>query len=86
MVQVNIYEAKAKFSELLNRVENGEEVTIARAGRPVARLVGLPGQAPPRVPGLWQGKVKVIDDFSELDQEIEESFVVDNLNVSGGGG
>lgn len=38
---MNIYEAKAKFSELIARVESGEEVTIARAGRPVARLVGV---------------------------------------------
>lgn len=81
MVQVNIYEAKAKLSELIARVELGEEVTIARAGRPVARLVGLPGQAPPRVPGLWKGKVRVVGDFSDLDKEIEESFHADNLDL-----
>ena len=83
MVQVNIYEAKAKFSELLGRVENGEEVIIARAGRPVARLVGLPGKMPPRVPGLLKGKIHVVGDFSDLDKEIEESFYVDNLDFDG---
>lgn len=80
MEQVNIYEAKAKFSELLTRVENGEEITIARAGRPVARLVGLEGRRPRRVGGLWKGKVQVIGDFSDLDKEIEESFYADNLD------
>lgn len=84
MVQVNIYEAKAKFSELLTRVENGEEVTIARAGRPVARLVGLEGMRPPRVPGLLRGKIHGIEHFSELDKEIEESFYADNLDLDRG--
>jgi prevent-host-death family protein len=42
-MQINIYEAKAKLSSLLDRVASGEEVVIARAGKPVARLVPLEG-------------------------------------------
>ena len=52
MDSVNIYEAKTHFSRLIERVEAGEEVVIARAGKPVARLVPIPPEAPPpRVPG-----------------------------------
>lgn len=49
--QVNVQDAKTRLSELLVRVENGEEITIARAGRPVARLVGI-AEPPPRELGF----------------------------------
>lgn len=52
MDSVNIYEAKTHLSRLIERVEAGEEVVIARAGKPVARLVPIaPAAPPPRVPG-----------------------------------
>jgi prevent-host-death family protein len=71
---VNIHEAKTHFSKLLARVMRGEEIVIAKAGKPVARLVP---ERPPalarRVPGIDKGKLKIADDFdrmskSELDQ------------------
>jgi len=43
MITVGAFEAKTKLSELLNRVEEGEEIVITRRGRPVARLTGAPG-------------------------------------------
>lgn len=49
--QVNVQDAKTRLSELLARVERGEEITIARAGRPVARLVGI-AEPPPREMGF----------------------------------
>jgi prevent-host-death family protein len=54
---VNVHEAKTQLSRLLARVEAGEEITIARAGHPLARLVGLVGSVPrrPRVPGRFKG-------------------------------
>jgi prevent-host-death family protein len=57
---VNVHDAKTRLSQLLARAEAGEEVVIARAGRPVARLVAL---APPaaRRPGLWTGRMRVDD-------------------------
>lgn len=59
---VNVHEAKTHFSKLLERVAEGEEVTIAKAGRPVARLV--PFAPPGRRPlGLDAGKVWIADDF-----------------------
>jgi prevent-host-death family protein len=53
MDSINVYEAKTHLSRLLDRVEAGEEIVIARAGKPVARLVPLPvaAEAPARVPG-----------------------------------
>jgi prevent-host-death family protein len=49
--QVNVQDAKTRLSELLARVEQGEEITIARAGRPVARLVAI-AEPPPRELGF----------------------------------
>ena len=58
----NIYEAKTHLSALVARAAAGEEVIIARAGRPVARLVAY--KAPPRrVPGRLKGKIWISDDF-----------------------
>jgi prevent-host-death family protein len=53
----NVHEAKTQLSRLLARVEAGEEITIARAGQPFARLVPLAAAAPrgPRVPGRFKG-------------------------------
>ncbi len=54
---VNVHEAKTQLSRLLARVEAGEEITIARAGHPLARLVALVAPSPrgPRVPGRFKG-------------------------------
>ena len=61
---VNVHEAKTHFSKLLERVANGEEVTIAKAGKPVARLV--PIAAPEKRPlGMDRGKVVISDDFND---------------------
>ena len=51
---VNVHEAKTQLSRLLARVETGEEITIARAGLPLARLVPLAPRGP-RVPGRFKG-------------------------------
>jgi prevent-host-death family protein len=56
MTTVNVHEAKTHLSRLLERVAAGEEVVIARAGRPVARLVPLKREEP-RQPGLAKGRL-----------------------------
>jgi prevent-host-death family protein len=66
-VQVNVYEAKTTLSALLNRVAAGEEVVIARHGRPVARLVAVADRPARRTPGGWKNRVWIADDFDELD-------------------
>ncbi len=75
MIQVNVHEAKTHLSRLLVRVSAGEEVLIAKAGTPVARLVpcGQPGKD--RVPGLDRGLVDVPDDFdAPLPPDLLDAF------------
>ncbi len=72
---VNVYEAKTHLSQLLDRAAAGEEIIIARAGRPVARLVALAEPASrQRMPGGWRGRVSIAADFDELPSEIEAAF------------
>lgn len=64
MVIFNIHDAKTHFSKLLARVVNGEEVVIAKAGKPVARIIPFATQdASPRVPGIDKNKVMIMPDF-----------------------
>jgi prevent-host-death family protein len=60
---VNIHEAKTHLSRLLAEVAAGEEIVIAKAGKPVARLVPVTGQRPERVLGIDKGRVVINDDF-----------------------
>ncbi len=60
-----MYEAKTQLSKLLQRVEAGEEIIIARHGRPVARLVPAQRERSPRVPGAWAGRGWIADDFDD---------------------
>ncbi|HDN79959.1 MAG: type II toxin-antitoxin system Phd/YefM family antitoxin [Chloroflexi bacterium] len=77
MVIVNVYEAKTHFSKLLLRVEAGEEIIIAKAGKPVARLIPFT-QHPPkrkRVPGSAKGRIWVSPDFdAPLPEEVLKDF------------
>jgi prevent-host-death family protein len=59
---VNMHEAKTTLSQLVEQVENGEEVILARAGRPVARVVAI-RSAGRRVLGQWRGRLRIADDF-----------------------
>lgn len=62
--QVNLYEAKAHLSALVEEAAAGGEIVIAKAGEPKARLVPLaPAPRPERRPGLWKGKIWIADDF-----------------------
>jgi len=72
--QVNIHEAKTHLSPLIERVETGEEIVIARAGRPVARLVPNRPHREPRIPGSWRGKVRLAPDFDSPDDAMADLF------------
>ncbi len=74
MEHVNVHDAKTHLSRLLERVEAGEEVVIARAGRPVARLVSYRGLANERRPGAWRGRVRISADFDKLPTELAAAF------------
>ncbi len=74
MAQVNIHEAKTQLSKLLERVRAGEEIVIAKAGKPVARLVPL-ASAQDRVPGSARGKIELAGDFdAPLPDDVLEAF------------
>lgn len=60
---VNIYDAKTHLSQLVDRAAAGEEIVIAKAGRPVARLVPLQAVLETRAPGRWKGRLKIAADF-----------------------
>ncbi len=60
---VNIYEAKTNLSRLVDEAARGEEIVIAKAGRPRARLVPMGRRAKPRKPGAWKGRVVIAADF-----------------------
>jgi prevent-host-death family protein len=76
MKVTNIAEAKATLSKLVERVLEGEEVVIGKAGKPVARLVPFERSSEPRDldQGLWRGRVWMADDFDELPPEVLEGF------------
>jgi len=73
---VNIHDAKTHLSRLVERVEGGEEVVIARAGRPVARLVPVERRTKPRVLGSLRGRVWLAPDWDspEVNAEIARDF------------
>ena len=71
---VNVYEAKTHLSQLLDRAAAGEEIVIARAGRPIARLVALAASSQRRTPVAWRGQVSISDDFDELPAEMDAAF------------
>src|SRR5438876_11559397 len=73
-MEVNIHEAKTHFSRLLQRVEAGEEITIARAGKPVAKLIAVGPQNGTRPMGMDRGKIWMADDFDAPDPELEALF------------
>jgi prevent-host-death family protein len=72
---VNVHEAKTHLSRLLDRVSQGEEVIIAKAGKPIARLVSVKDRPERRVPGSAKGRIVVGEDFdAPLPEEVLESF------------
>jgi prevent-host-death family protein len=64
--KINIHEAKTHLSRLVEDVASGSEVTIAKGGRAMARLVPLRRDDTPRRPGLLKGKLRISDDFERL--------------------
>jgi prevent-host-death family protein len=63
MTIVNIHQAKTNFSKLVDAAMRGEEITIAKAGKPACRLVPIVTFKPKRRPGALKGKIKIADDF-----------------------
>jgi prevent-host-death family protein len=73
----NIHEAKSQLSKLVERALEGEEIIIARAGKPVVRLVPVRQSDAPRQGGQWKGKVRIAEDFDELPEDIARAFGIE---------
>jgi antitoxin (DNA-binding transcriptional repressor) of toxin-antitoxin stability system len=70
----NISEAKAELSALIEAVQGGSDVIIAKAGKPVARLTAFRGPAQPRKPGSMAGEIQIAADFDDLPDDMAEAF------------
>jgi prevent-host-death family protein len=65
MKLTNMHDAKSKLSQLVAEAIDGEEVVIANAGKPVARLVAYQTAPPKRKPGYWKGKIRIAVNFDD---------------------
>ena len=75
MKTMNMHAAKTHFSTLVAEVESGEEIIIAKAGKPVARLVPLQYKNALRKPGSMKGRISIGDDFdAPLPLEVLKAF------------
>lgn len=71
--QVNLYEAKTKLSDLVERAANGEDIVIAKSGRPRVWLVPVVERSAPRIPGRWQGQVVLGEGWeTDLTDHVED--------------
>lgn len=74
-VVFNLYEAKSALSHLVDRAARGEEIIIAKAGKPLAKLVPIASRRQPRKPGGWEGRLWIAEDFdAPLPEEILAAF------------
>ena len=77
-MQVNMHEAKSQLSRLGERAWDGEEVVIARAGKPYLRLVPYRREKRPRTPGDLKGQIWIAPDFDETPEEVIKAFEGDS--------
>ena len=71
---VNIHQAKTHLSRLLARAAAGEEIVIAKAGEPMAKLVAYEPSRAPRVPGRLKGQIRIADDFDVTPEWLVDEF------------
>ena len=74
MTMIDVSEAETQLSELLDRVASGDEIVLAKAGKPLARLVPYGRPRQPRTPGRLAGKIWIAPDFDETPEEIIAAF------------
>lgn len=76
MYITNISDAKSSLSKLIEKVLQGEEVIIGKAGKPIAKLIPFELDPSPRTlgAGSWAGKIKISDNFDDQSDEVESLF------------
>jgi prevent-host-death family protein len=72
--QINLHHTKTQLSKLVERALAGEEIIIARAGKPLVRLTSCSQPIPERVPGALKGRMWIADDFDQTSDEIVRLF------------
>jgi prevent-host-death family protein len=77
MIFVNVHEAKTHLSKLIKQAAAGEEIVVASAGRPVAKIVAYEASSEPRTPGLLAGRIEIAPDFDELPPELADAFGIE---------
>ena len=70
----DVNEAATRLARLVDQALGGEEVILAREGRPAVRLTPIEPTGPPRVGGQWHGRVRIAEDFDELPSDIADAF------------
>lgn len=71
---INVHEAKTHLSKLIDRAASGEEIILAKNGKPMARLGPYREDREPRRPGKLRGKIRIADDFDETPEELIAAF------------
>ncbi|HSW96675.1 MAG TPA: type II toxin-antitoxin system Phd/YefM family antitoxin [Candidatus Saccharimonadales bacterium] len=71
---MNIHQAKTNLSQLIEKALQGEDVIIAKAGKPIVKLVAYKAKLKPRKPGLLKGKISIPDNFTDEDPDINKLF------------
>lgn len=71
---LNIQEAKTHLSRLVDEAVAGEEIVIAKAGRPQVKLTPCVPERSPRVPGAWKGRLWIAEDFDQTSEDLVRLF------------
>ncbi len=71
---INVHQAKTNLSKLISFVLEGQEIVIAKAGKPVVKIVAYKETPKSRKPGLLKGKIFLSDDFTSEDEKINKLF------------
>lgn len=74
MITVNIHEAKTQLSKLVERASKGESFIIAKAGKPMVKVVPIEAKKKLKRIGFLKGKIKMPADFDRMDKQIERLF------------
>ena len=75
MAQIGMHAAKTNLSRLVERALGGEEIVLTRRGNPAVRLVPVEGRGGyASLAGVWQGRVRIAEDFDELPDDVAEAF------------
>lgn len=75
MKSINVHDAKTNLSKLLKKVEAGEEIVIARAGKPIARILPIQSTSKQRIPGSAIGMITISDSFYDpLPEDVLKDF------------